>query len=255
MTDYIKVTDRERAVTHALARDREMLDSDSELRSFVRPPVEGEFAPHTNDEVYGRARIRLVLVERDPQVLGGRLAGDWRAPIIGTIATPPASLTMLPPLPPPALPFSMLPPGDYDVLITSSEAKTSSTNKLMIAVRMQIVNGQHAGRPVWSNFILDPEDPHELASFFRNMKVFGLDETFFRANPSREAAAEALKGCGARVTIGHRTYRGETMLNIERFDPLPGRRVVPPVRPAPPIPSPARTSRPRGTKQPRRSRP
>jgi hypothetical protein len=264
MTDIIKVSNRKHEVSRALAHDREVLDRDPELRSFVRAPVEGEFSPHTNDEVYGKARIRLVLVERDPPVFGRPLLGDWRAPIIGTIATPPAALTMPPPPPPPppALPFSMLPPGDYDMVVTSAEAKTSSTNKLMIAVRMQIVNGPHAGRPVWNNFILNPEDPHELSLFFRNMKVFGLDETFFRANPSPEAAAEALKGCGARVTLGHRTYHGEKMLNIERFDPLPGRRVVPPPFPRPPFdappaskPSPARTSRPRAPAKPRRSRP
>jgi len=251
MTTIIPVTDRKREVAAALAHDREMLDSDPELRSFMRAPVEGEFAPHTNDDVYGNARLRLVLVERDPITTGGRLPGDWRAPIIGTIALPPAALTKLPPappsiLPPPPMPppksrrkppveFELLPPGDYDVLITSAEAKTSSTNKLMIAVRMQIINGPHAGRPVWNNFTLDPETPGAAAFFFRCMKVFGLDETFFRANPSVEFVTQALKGCGARVTIGHRTHLGEPMLNIERFEPLPGRRVVSPPIPPPPF--------------------
>ena len=85
MTDYIKVTDRKREVTKAWAHDRLMFESDPELQSFVRPPVEDEFAPRTNDEVFGNARVRLVLVERDPMP-----DGPWqrRSPMIGTIVSP-----------------------------------------------------------------------------------------------------------------------------------------------------------------------
>jgi hypothetical protein len=130
----------------------------------------------------------------------------------------------------------LLPPGNYDVLITSAEAKTSSANKLMIAARMQIISGPHAGRPLWNNFTFDPQNPLlDPALFFRCMKVFGLDETFFRANPSVEFVTQALKGCGARVTLAHRTYLGEPMVYVERIDPLPGRRLVPPPIPPPPF--------------------
>jgi hypothetical protein len=116
--------------------------------------------------------------------------------------------------------FEPLPPSEYDVQVVSAEAKPSSTGKLMISVRFQVLSGPQAGRPVYNNFTLSPENPQALGFFFRHMKVLGLDENFFRSNPAPEQVAESLKGRQCRIKLGQKPYQGEMRNNVERISPL-----------------------------------
>jgi hypothetical protein len=59
--------------------------------------------------------------------------------------------------------FDVLPPGEYKVILTDiCEKTTKAGNGKYLAAAMQIVEGEHADRMIWSNF--NVENPNPKAS-------------------------------------------------------------------------------------------
>jgi hypothetical protein len=116
--------------------------------------------------------------------------------------------------------FEPLPVGSYDVRIAESTAKKASTGKNMLNVRFEVVSGPRAGRKFFHNFVLTTTGENAdraMSMFFRNMKLFGLDDAYFRANPPLDTVARDLLGKVCNVTVDHREWQGNIQENVKQI--------------------------------------
>lgn len=143
--------------------------------------------------------------------------------------------------------FEAMPKGDYNIEVASAEAVTASTGRPMIKCKMKVTDGPFQNRPVMTQFVLVVDNPNALSMFFRNMKNFGIDESFFAqmgSSGSLEPVAAALVGRRAQVTLGIRPWNGEDrneVTNIKKYTGAPGTATGPS---APGMPSPLGTPGP-----------
>lgn len=147
--------------------------------------------------------------------------------------------------------LEVLPVGDYDVVVKTADATSSSGGKPMIKVKFSIESGPHAGRPLYNNFTISEENQNALLYFFSNMKSLGLESSFFASGPSLEQVAQNLVNKRARVSVAHRQWNNQTQPNITRINPPlggqgagpisgPGGPLTPgPAAPAPVAPAPS----------------
>lgn len=118
--------------------------------------------------------------------------------------------------------FEPLPAGDYDVRIAESSAVRASTGKPMIKVRFEVTSGPRAGRKFFHNFVITTQGENAekaMAVFFRNMKVLGLDETYFRGDPPLDTVANAILGKVCHVITTVREWNGQLNENVTRIQP------------------------------------
>jgi len=132
--------------------------------------------------------------------------------------------------------FDPVPAGEYDVVVDSATVKpTSDGRKSQIATQFKIENGPHAGKKIFNNFVLSPDNPNALAFFFRHMSALGLNDAYFTANPSLERVAADLTGRRCRVTVSIREWNDTQRNQVDTIKP-------PASGPAQVAPSPAATA-------------
>lgn len=142
--------------------------------------------------------------------------------------------------------FEPVPPNDYDVVVDSASHSETSTKKLMFKVKFKVMNGPYAGRPIWTNFVVSPENPNALGFFFQHMNALGLTKEYFLQNPPPDAIAAALVNRQARISVVHKTYQGSLRNEVKKIVALGAPAVagqmaapmVPPAAPAMPTPAP-----------------
>lgn len=161
-----------------------------------------------------------------------------------------------------------LPKDWYEVVVDSAERKTASTGSEMISVKFKVDAGPHAGRVLFTNFVLSPDSGFALSLFFRNLAALGVDEGFFNGlsqsgmdiQASLAAIAQAIVGRRASVEVGIRQWQGQDRNEVTNMKgtttgaggvpgapgpiggpPVPGVAGGPPVPPVPPAgpPTPA----------------
>jgi Protein of unknown function (DUF669) len=116
-----------------------------------------------------------------------------------------------------------LPNGTYSAVVDSASSKPTSTGKESIAVQFKIEDGPYAGRPIWNNFVLSPDQPNALAFFFRHMANLGLSSQYFEANPALERVAADLIGRRCRITLSTREWQGQSRNQVDTvLTPLNG---------------------------------
>lgn len=134
--------------------------------------------------------------------------------------------------------FDPLPSGPYDVEVAKSEPKLSQTGKTMFKVQFKVLTGPHAGRIIFNQFVVSPDNPNALSFFFQHMRVLGLDSTFFAANPTEDQIANALVGRRCTVEVAQREWEGRTQNDVKKIKPSIGVPVpAAPVPQAPGVPS------------------
>lgn len=120
------------------------------------------------------------------------------------------------------------PIGDYDFEVVDAMVKPSqSSSAEMVSAKLRCLVGPYAGKSISNNFVLSQDNPTALNIFFRHMKAFGLDDSFFSAigNGDLSPVAQALRGRRARITIGHRTWNGALQNDVKAINPLVGEGV------------------------------
>ena len=146
-----------------------------------------------------------------------------------------------------------LPPDWYDVVCDKAEATVASTGSDMLKVTLRVTGGPHDGRPLWTNFVLTPDNGFALNIFFRNVQAFGVDPAIVAPAGSLAEVALALIGRTARAQVGVRTWQGQERNEIVNVVPsgtaqvpVPGAGSGPalsgPVGPAVSVPSPSSPS-------------
>jgi hypothetical protein len=113
--------------------------------------------------------------------------------------------------------YDPLPEGDYDLVIKEAKATQSANGKTMYVVTTEVMNGPHAKRRVWHNFVITPDNPNALTWFFRNMGVLGLTREYFASNPSDHQVAEALVGRQFRGQVVIRKWQNQDKNEIKAF--------------------------------------
>jgi hypothetical protein len=103
--------------------------------------------------------------------------------------------------------FTIVPDGRYDVIVTKSEVKPTSTSKEMIKVVAEIDGGPHNKRKLFTQHVLSPDNDNALRFFFEHMAGYGLArEWWLQPGASLAAAAQAILGRPAVFEIGHKEY-------------------------------------------------
>lgn len=140
--------------------------------------------------------------------------------------------------------FSAIPANEYDLVVATAEvARTNANNeggaKDQIKVKFKVENGPHAGKAVFTNFVLSPENPNALGFFFRHMAALGLTREYFQGNPPLTQVAAALVGRRCRGKVSIRLWNEEERNQIDKILPPIGAATGPiPAAPgsAPPVP-------------------
>jgi hypothetical protein len=123
-----------------------------------------------------------------------------------------------------------LPKDWYSVVVDKAEAVTAQTGSQMVKTTLKVDEGAHAGRNVWTNFVMKLDSPFALGIFFKNMAAFGLGDAFFDGLTERgldpEAAlpviADALVGRKAKVEVDIRTWQGTERNECKAFTGIGG---------------------------------
>ena len=122
--------------------------------------------------------------------------------------------------------FSPLPAAEYDAIVDNCEAKRSSSGKDMLAIRFAVETGPHAGRKVFSNFVISPDSSAALGFFFRKMAALGLDSEYFDRGPTLEAVASDLDGRRCRIQVTIREWNQQERNDISTVLPPADGNVV-----------------------------
>lgn len=112
-----------------------------------------------------------------------------------------------------------VPADTYDVFVESATAKQASTGKDGVVAVFKVENGPYAGKKIFNNFWISPENQNALAFFFRHMNALGLNEAFFAAGPSMETVATALVGRRARIKVTIRQYNEQDQNDVKTIMP------------------------------------
>ena len=141
--------------------------------------------------------------------------------------------------------FEPLPNGTYDFIITESEHKISAAGNLTFKFTAEIEQGPKAKSKIWPNITLTQDNPKAIPWFFKKMTALGLDENFFRTNPSEDQIAAAMIGKRFLGTTEQRPYgdQGKISIDVKNYAPARGAGAPPsggaPVGAFPPVAAPA----------------
>jgi hypothetical protein len=105
--------------------------------------------------------------------------------------------------------FSVVPANEYEAEVATAEAKTTSGGKNQIVVRFKIIAGPQAGKSVFNNFVISPDNANALGFFFRHMAAMGLEREYFAANPPLSQAAAQLIGRKVTITVSIEQWNGQ----------------------------------------------
>lgn len=121
-----------------------------------------------------------------------------------------------------------LPNDWYVVSVVKAEAKVASTGSNMISATLEVQEGPHKTRRLFTNFVLSLENSFALGIFFRNMSAFGLDDAFFASiteypiEQGMEIIAQNLLHRPVRVNVGIRKWQGQDRNECTEFAVIPG---------------------------------
>lgn len=115
----------------------------------------------------------------------------------------------------------------YECVVDSAEATTASTGSPMIKAVLQVTDGTHAGRKLWTQFTFTADNPNALIFFFRNMAALGLGESFFDGltaqgldvDQSMRAIAQSIEKRKVRVKTEIRKWNGADRNNVAELQP------------------------------------
>lgn len=118
--------------------------------------------------------------------------------------------------------FSVIAAGVYNCTVKTAETKKTGTGKDKIAVRFTINDGPSAGKSVFNDFIISPENGTALGFFFRHMKALGLGSEYFATKPALSKVATDLVGKVCQVDVGIRVWNEEERNEVKGVKPLTG---------------------------------
>lgn len=131
--------------------------------------------------------------------------------------------------------FDAIPKGNYNVVVQEAEKQISrNTNKDMIKVRVQVIDGPHANRVLFSYIVFSPESPKAMRMTLNKLAAFGVTREFIATiRPSVGQIADLLEGRKAVAVVGIQKggdYDGSN--EIKSFKVLEGEAQAAPTAPS-----------------------
>lgn len=116
-----------------------------------------------------------------------------------------------------------LPVGPYYAEVTVARSKQTKQvpPKKMFECCFKVLAGPSAGRTVWRNFVVSPENPVAMARFFTDMNTLNVPRAFFASEPTDEQIAERMVGAKVQIDVNHREWNGEVRNDISKVSALP----------------------------------
>lgn len=113
-----------------------------------------------------------------------------------------------------------IPAGRYTVKAVEATAeKTKAGDKDKITVKFSVLDGPHANRKVFNQYVISPDNPNAIAFFFKHMAAFGLTGDFFASEPSMSQVAGAIKDKVVDVDVIIDNYGGEDRNKVKNTYP------------------------------------
>lgn len=132
--------------------------------------------------------------------------------------------------------YEPIPDGVYDFVVKKAEHKKTQNGKDMYKIGAAVESGPYAGRYVWDNLVVSPENPKAMGMFFMKMKALGLTaENFFNSEPTDEQVVERLSTARFRARVNSETYNGKVNNKFKDYMPagvVAGAPAPPPSAPA-----------------------
>jgi hypothetical protein len=116
--------------------------------------------------------------------------------------------------------YEAIPQGTYPVEAVDAEEKTSSTGKQMLVVTFEVSGGEHAGRKIYHNIMLEASEPEKLWRTKKDLKVLlglGDDEGLVSFAPADVIGAQAMALVTQRVWKVEDGGDGEARPNIKKL--------------------------------------
>lgn len=113
---------------------------------------------------------------------------------------------------------TVLPEGEYDIKVVSSEATKASTGSPMIKLTCDVTSGPFATKRLWTNIVLKSDSPGAMRMSLKKLAGLGLSrEWLAENNPSVDMIASALSGKTATAKVIQRTWNDQQRNDIDMF--------------------------------------
>lgn len=100
--------------------------------------------------------------------------------------------------------FNLPPEGEYDFIITETEAKVSSAGNSMVRVKAKITSGPHAGKSIKDFYVIRMVS--QMKKFMMHMKAVGITlDTLTTHKPTMDQLAKVMNGKAFRGKVVHKS--------------------------------------------------
>lgn len=143
--------------------------------------------------------------------------------------------------------FTVLPVGEYHVVVDSAEAAKTQNGKDQIKAKFKVASGPYQGKgPIFNNFVISPENANAMSFFFQHLAVFGITDEYLKQNrPTVAQIAGFLVGRQCNVIISHRDWQGQTRMQVDKITKVnPNGVPAAPTVPTAPVAAPAPAAAP-----------
>lgn len=139
--------------------------------------------------------------------------------------------------------FDPIPAGKYDFVVKKAEAVKTKTLKRSWKIEAHVEGGPYAGRRVWNQITLSPENPNAMSFFWQNMGILGITKDYLKtASPSDDAVAKMMENKRFKGSVIIDDYQDVARNKIDKMFPARVDGSAPPApgvvaAPAPPPPA------------------
>ncbi len=100
--------------------------------------------------------------------------------------------------------FNLPPEGEYEFIITETEAKVSSAGNPMVRVKAKITSGPHAGKSIKDFYVIRMVS--QMKKFMMHMKAVGITlDTLTTHKPTMDQLAKVMNGKPFRGKVVHKS--------------------------------------------------
>ena len=103
----------------------------------------------------------------------------------------------------------VLPDGPYNVKIGTVKPGAANNGKFRVGIRLEVLDGPHAGKSTWVNQTFSPENPKAVAVFLRILKQLGgqpVEAAIQAALPPQELVGYITVGATGKADLAHHTH-------------------------------------------------
>jgi hypothetical protein len=117
---------------------------------------------------------------------------------------------------------ALIPDGEYPFECIRADARVNDDGKDQVVADFLCLDERWSKKTVRNWFTVSLDSPIALDIFFRHMKVFGMDDSYFDKKPDMEDIASRMQDQKVTCTVTHSTWNGRDNNKINGFKKLAG---------------------------------